>query len=84
MAFEAGEETMGGLAAAATHMTDPERIWTEASLRLRAEIGEGPFSSYIAPSAVRADGSRWLAPGTALAVNSSSMGQVATVLVASP
>jgi chromosomal replication initiator protein len=56
MAFEAGEETMGGLAAAATHMTDPERIWTEASLRLRAEIGEGPFSSYIAPSAVRADG----------------------------
>ncbi|HEX8472118.1 MAG TPA: chromosomal replication initiator protein DnaA [Brevundimonas sp.] len=38
-------------------MTDPDRIWTEAAGRLRAEIGEGPFSSYIAPSAVRADGS---------------------------
>ncbi|WP_292260170.1 chromosomal replication initiator protein DnaA [Brevundimonas sp.] len=37
-------------------MTDPDRIWTEAALRLRAEIGEGPFSSYIAPSAVRMDG----------------------------
>ena len=40
----------------ASGMTDPDRIWTEASGRLRAEIGEGPFSSYIAPSAVRADG----------------------------
>jgi chromosomal replication initiator protein len=38
-------------------MTDPDRIWTEAAGRLRTEIGEGPFSSYIAPSAVRADGS---------------------------
>ncbi len=38
-------------------LTDPDRIWTEAAGRLRAEIGEGPFSSYIAPSAVRADGS---------------------------
>lgn len=38
-------------------MTDPDRIWTEAAGRLRSEIGEGPFSSYIAPSAVRADGS---------------------------
>ncbi|WP_298159290.1 chromosomal replication initiator protein DnaA [Brevundimonas sp.] len=37
-------------------MTDPDRIWNEASLRLRAEIGDGPFSSYIAPSAVRMDG----------------------------
>ncbi|QTC91363.1 chromosomal replication initiator protein DnaA [Brevundimonas goettingensis] len=45
---------MGGLAV--TSMTDPDRIWTEAAGRLRAEIGEGPFSSYIAPSAVRADG----------------------------
>lgn len=38
-------------------LTDPDRIWNEAAGRLRAEIGEGPFSSYIAPSAVRADGS---------------------------
>lgn len=30
-------------------MTDPDRIWTEAAGRLRSEIGEGPFSSYIAP-----------------------------------
>ena len=30
-------------------MTDPDRIWTEAAGRLRNEIGEGPFSSYIAP-----------------------------------
>lgn len=45
---------MGGLAVMS--MTDPDRIWTEAAGRLRAEIGEGPFSSYIAPSAVRADG----------------------------
>jgi len=37
-------------------MTDPDRILTEAAGRLRSEIGEGPFSSYIAPSAVRADG----------------------------
>ncbi|WP_298700859.1 chromosomal replication initiator protein DnaA [uncultured Brevundimonas sp.] len=37
-------------------MTDPDRIWSEAATRLRAEIGEGPFSSYIAPSAVRVDG----------------------------
>jgi chromosomal replication initiator protein len=37
-------------------MTDPDHIWTEAASRLRAEIGDGPFSSYIAPSAVRADG----------------------------
>ncbi|KAK0360699.1 hypothetical protein LTR94_026278, partial [Friedmanniomyces endolithicus] len=36
-------------------MTDPDRIWNEASVRLRAEIGDGPFSSYIAPSAVRVD-----------------------------
>ena len=43
----------GGLAVA--NMTDPERIWSEAAVRLRAEIGDGPFSSYIAPSAVRAD-----------------------------
>ncbi len=38
-----------------SNMTDPNRIWNEASLRLRAEIGDGPFSSYIAPSAVRMD-----------------------------
>lgn len=37
-------------------MTDPDRIWTEAADRLRAEIGDGPFTSYIAPSAVRVDG----------------------------
>lgn len=37
-------------------MTDPDRIWTEAAVRLRSEIGDGPFSSYIAPSAVRMDG----------------------------
>jgi len=37
-------------------MTDPDRIWTEAAGRLRGEIGEGAFSSYIAPSAVRIDG----------------------------
>ncbi|WP_312598950.1 DnaA N-terminal domain-containing protein, partial [Brevundimonas sp.] len=36
-------------------LTDPDRIWNEAALRLRAEIGDGPFSSYIAPSAVRLD-----------------------------
>lgn len=48
-----------GLAAGltTTGMTDPDRIWNEASVRLRAEIGEGPFSSYIAPSAVRIDAS---------------------------
>ena len=38
-----------------TNMTDPDRIWTEAAGRLKAEIGDGPFSSYIAPSAVRVD-----------------------------
>nr|WP_262423015.1 DnaA N-terminal domain-containing protein [Brevundimonas denitrificans] len=43
--------------AAEQRLTDPERIWDEAATRLRAEIGEGPFSSYIAPSAVRADAS---------------------------
>ncbi|MFT4954253.1 MAG: chromosomal replication initiator protein [Brevundimonas sp.] len=43
--------------AAELRLTDPERIWDEAATRLRAEIGEGPFSSYIAPSAVRADAS---------------------------
>lgn len=46
-------EAMGGVAL--TNMTDPDRIWTEAAGKLRAEIGEGPFSSYIAPSAVRAE-----------------------------
>lgn len=35
--------------------TDLDRIWTEASGRLRAEIGDGPFNSYVAPSAVRMD-----------------------------
>lgn len=38
-------------------LTDPDRIWTEAAVRLRSEIGDGPFSSYIAPSAVRMDAS---------------------------
>ncbi|MET4683999.1 chromosomal replication initiator protein DnaA [Brevundimonas faecalis] len=38
-------------------MTDPDRIWTEAAGRLKTEIGDGPFSSYIAPSAVRVDAS---------------------------
>ncbi|RZJ43966.1 MAG: chromosomal replication initiator protein DnaA [Brevundimonas sp.] len=42
--------------AAMARLTDPDRIWTEAAGRLRTEIGDGPFSSYIAPSAVRADG----------------------------
>ena len=37
--------------------TDLDRIWTEAAGRLRAEIGDGPFNSYVAPSAVRADSS---------------------------
>lgn len=51
---------VGGATAAASgvngsNMTDPDRIWNEASARLRAEIGDGPFSSYIAPSAVRVD-----------------------------
>lgn len=45
---------MGNVAVAS--MTDPDRIWTEAATRLRGEIGEGPYSSYIAPSAVRVDG----------------------------
>ncbi len=40
-----------------TGMTDPDRIWSEAAGRLKAEIGDGPFSSYIAPSAVRLDAS---------------------------
>ena len=31
--------------AAEVRLTDPERIWDEAATRLRAEIGEGPFSS---------------------------------------
>lgn len=50
---------VGGATAVAgvngSNMTDPDRIWNEASARLRAEIGDGPFSSYIAPSAVRVD-----------------------------
>jgi len=45
------------MASETTAMTDPDRIWTEAAVRLRSEIGDGPFSSYIAPSAVRVDGS---------------------------
>ncbi|MDZ4363189.1 chromosomal replication initiator protein DnaA [Brevundimonas sp.] len=49
-----GGVVMAGVTAG---MTDPDRIWSEAALRLRAEIGEGPFSSYIAPSTVRLDGS---------------------------
>ncbi len=36
-------------------MTDPDRIWTEVTRMVRAELGEGPFSSYLAPSAVRVD-----------------------------
>ena len=44
---------IGGVAMG--QMTDPDRIWTEAADRLKAEIGDGPFSSYIAPSAVRVD-----------------------------
>ena len=43
--------------AARVRLTDPDRIWSEAAGRLRSEIGEGPFSSYIAPSAVRLDAS---------------------------
>jgi chromosomal replication initiator protein len=42
--------------AARVVLTDPDRIWVEAAARLRSEIGDGPFSSYIAPSAVRMDG----------------------------
>ncbi len=45
------------MASETTAMTDPDRIWTEAAVRLRSEIGDGPFSSYIAPSAVRMDSS---------------------------
>ena len=45
----------GSMGAAAAAMTDPDRIWSEAAQRLRVEIGEGAFSSYIAPSAVRCD-----------------------------
>ncbi|MEH6699515.1 MAG: chromosomal replication initiator protein DnaA [Brevundimonas sp.] len=45
------------MASETTAMTDPDRIWTEAAVRLRSEIGDGPFSSYIAPSAVRVDSS---------------------------
>ena len=44
------------LGGAMTGMTDPDRIWTEAAGRLKTEIGDGTFSSYIAPSAVRLDG----------------------------
>ncbi|MGZ9099789.1 MAG: chromosomal replication initiator protein DnaA [Brevundimonas sp.] len=55
MVSSGGWLTMTGSALMAG-MTDPDRIWTEAAGRLRSEIGEGPFSSYIAPSAVRADG----------------------------
>ncbi len=45
-----------GAAAMTTADMDPDAIWTEAARTLRAEIGDGPFSSYIAPSAVRLDG----------------------------
>src|ERR1044071_6349642 len=48
---------MLGGARMAAGMTDPDQIWTEAAGRLRTEIGEGAFSSCIAPSAVRLDGS---------------------------
>lgn len=44
---------IGGVAMG--QMTDPDRIWNEAADRLKAEIGDGPYSSYIAPSAVRVD-----------------------------
>jgi chromosomal replication initiator protein len=54
MGLEGGLTMMGSAQMAG--MTDPDRIWTEAAGRLRSEIGEGPFSSYIAPSAVRTDG----------------------------
>jgi chromosomal replication initiator protein len=46
-------EMIGGAVMAG--MTDPNRIWTEAAGRLKTEIGDGPYSSYIAPSAVRVD-----------------------------
>jgi chromosomal replication initiator protein len=51
---------VGGAAAMAngsgrSELTDLDRIWGEASVRLRAEIGDGPFNSYVAPSAVRMD-----------------------------
>ncbi len=54
-----GHGMQGGtmMASETTAMTDPDRIWTEAAVRLRSEIGDGPFSSYIAPSAVRMDSS---------------------------
>lgn len=54
MGLKGGLTMMGSVQMAG--MTDPDRIWTEAAGRLRSEIGEGPFSSYIAPSAVRTDG----------------------------
>lgn len=51
---------VGGAAAMAggssrLETTDLDWIWGEASVRLRAEIGDGPFNSYVAPSAVRVD-----------------------------
>ena len=51
--WRVNSKMIGGLAMG--QMTDPDRIWTEAADRLKAEIGDGPYSSYIAPSAVRVD-----------------------------
>ncbi len=33
--------------------TPPEAVWIKVSAALRGELGEGPFNSYVAPSAVR-------------------------------
>jgi chromosomal replication initiator protein len=33
--------------------TPPEAVWVKVSAALRGELGEGPFNSYVAPSAVR-------------------------------
>jgi chromosomal replication initiator protein len=34
-------------------VTPPEAVWTMVASALRTELGEGPFNSYVAPSALR-------------------------------
>ncbi|HYF22111.1 MAG TPA: chromosomal replication initiator protein DnaA [Caulobacteraceae bacterium] len=50
-------------------VTPPEAVWTKVSAALRGELGEGPFNSYVAPSAVRQGftGSLYLVTPTAYA-----------------
>ncbi len=49
--------------------TPPEAVWAKVAATLRTELGEGPFNSYVAPSAVRQDfaGSLYLVTPTAYA-----------------